>query len=70
MTLCVMGNQPHGSQAAPAALRAATAPGPDGPGRAGAQAAVTSLYEAHALGLLRLAHVMLGEATCLASRRL
>ncbi|MBO0775902.1 MAG: hypothetical protein J2P34_06265, partial [Actinobacteria bacterium] len=44
----------------PTAAAAASVPA----GRAGpaaAQAAVTALYEAHALGLIRLAHVMLGQ---------
>jgi RNA polymerase sigma-70 factor (sigma-E family) len=37
---------------------------PAGPGQAGAAAAgraVTQLYEAHALGMIRLAHIMLGD---------
>ena len=33
----------------------------DGPGRTGADEAVTALYRAHALGLIRLAHIMLGD---------
>jgi RNA polymerase sigma-70 factor (sigma-E family) len=43
----------------PAAVRTATTPGHQG--RPDAQAAVTALYEVHALGLVRLAHVMLGD---------
>ena len=35
--------------------------GPDGQAGAGAEAEVTALYEAHALGLVRLAYVMLGD---------
>jgi len=31
------------------------------PGRTGADEAVTALYQAHALGLIRLAHIMLGD---------
>lgn len=45
----------------PAAVPAATAAGPEHKGRPDAQAAVTALYEVHALGLVRLAHVMLGD---------
>jgi RNA polymerase sigma-70 factor (sigma-E family) len=37
------------------------APPPDGQDGATAEAAVTALYEAHALGLVRLAYVMLGD---------
>jgi RNA polymerase sigma factor (sigma-70 family) len=33
----------------------------DGSGRQGADEAVTALYRAHALGLIRLAHIMLGD---------
>ena len=32
-----------------------------GPVAGGAEAAVTALYEAHALGMIRLAHIMLGD---------
>jgi RNA polymerase sigma-70 factor (sigma-E family) len=35
--------------------------GPPGHGATGAEQAVTDLYEAHALGLIRLAHIMLGD---------
>jgi len=45
----------------PAAVPTATAAGPEHKGRPDAQAAVTALYEVHALGLVRLAHVMLGD---------
>src|SRR5260370_29742301 len=31
------------------------------PGLASAEGAVTALYQAHALGLIRLAHIMLGD---------
>jgi RNA polymerase sigma-70 factor (sigma-E family) len=60
MRLCVMGIQPEGS----AAALAADAPaGPDPADCAGAAAevAVTALYAEHALGLVRLAYVMLGD---------
>jgi RNA polymerase sigma-70 factor (sigma-E family) len=43
----------------PAAAKAAPPPG--GQDGAVAEAAVTALYEAHALGLVRLAYVMLGD---------
>ena len=36
-------------------------PEPTGPAAATAGAAVAALYEAHALGLIRLAHIMLGD---------
>ena len=55
MRLCVMGTQFQGSAAAVASR---TPGGPDG---AAAEAAVTALCEAHALGLVRLAYVMLGD---------
>jgi RNA polymerase sigma-70 factor (sigma-E family) len=48
----------------PAALTTPSAsilPGPAEQDGAGAEAAVTGLYEAHALGLVRLAYVMLGD---------
>jgi RNA polymerase sigma-70 factor (sigma-E family) len=54
MRLCVMGIQIRGSAAAVAAPRAG---GQD----AAAETAVTALYEEHALGLVRLAYVMLGD---------
>jgi RNA polymerase sigma-70 factor (sigma-E family) len=57
MRLCVMGNQPQGSSTALAAPK--EPPGPDPADRG--TAAVTALYEAHALGLVRLAYVMLGD---------
>ena len=50
-----MGIQFQGSAAAVAA------PPPGGRNAAAAEAAVTALYEAHALGLVRLAYVMLGD---------
>ena len=65
---------PHGPAAvgtagASAAARpvVSTAPGPVGgaaaarPVAGSAEAAVTALYEAHALGMIRLAHIMLGD---------
>jgi len=51
----------RGSPAALAARLASAVPGPAGPDGGGAEAAVTALYEAHALGLVRLAYVMLGD---------
>jgi RNA polymerase sigma-70 factor (sigma-E family) len=56
-----MGNHSRGLRTAPAAARGTVVPAPAGPGRPDAEAAVTALYEAHALGLVRLAHVMLGD---------
>jgi RNA polymerase sigma-70 factor (sigma-E family) len=56
-----MSNQSRGLRAASAAGRGTAVSGLAGPGQADAQAAVTALYEAHALGLVRLAHVMLGD---------
>ena len=44
----------HSGQAAPA--------GPARCPRPAADVAVTALYQAHALGLIRLAHIMLGDA--------
>jgi DNA-directed RNA polymerase specialized sigma24 family protein len=41
--------------------RAATRPGRAAAGNGQAESAVTVLYEAHALGLTRLAHIMLGD---------
>lgn len=74
MRLCAMGIDIRGSATGhsaqrPAASRAA-AGGADGEaaaaataGRdpAGAEAGVTALFEAHSLGLVRLAHIMLGD---------
>jgi RNA polymerase sigma-70 factor (sigma-E family) len=40
---------------------AAKAAGPDRADLAAAEAGVTALYQAHALGLMRLAHIMLGD---------
>jgi len=45
----------------PATARTAAAPAPERPDGADAEAAVTALYEVHALGLVRLAHVILGD---------
>ena len=39
----------------------AVASGPAGPAVTTAEAAVTALYQAHALGMIRLAHIMLGD---------
>jgi RNA polymerase sigma-70 factor (sigma-E family) len=61
MRLCVVDIQYRGSPAAPAAPPQSTPSGPAGQDGAGAEAAVTALYEAHALGLVRLAYVMLGD---------
>jgi RNA polymerase sigma-70 factor (sigma-E family) len=61
MRLCVMGIQPRGSTGALAAPQGPPGSGPAGRGGATAEAAVTALYEAHALGLVRLAYVMLGD---------
>ena len=44
-----------------AIVRAGRAPRPPGPDPATAEAAVTAIYQAHALGLIRLAHIMLGD---------
>ena len=55
MRLCVMGIQIRGSAAGVAA------PAAGGQDAAAAETAVTALYEAHALGLVRLAYVMLGD---------
>jgi RNA polymerase sigma-70 factor (sigma-E family) len=52
-----MGNQPRGSSGALAAPKEPPGPAPADPGTG----AVTALYEAHALGLVRLAYVMLGD---------
>jgi len=51
----------RGSAAALAAPLASAGPRPAGPDGAGAEAAVTALYQAHALGLVRLAYLMLGD---------
>jgi RNA polymerase sigma-70 factor (sigma-E family) len=61
MRLCVMGIQLRGSTGALAAPQGPPGPGPADPGSGAAEAAVTALYEAHALGLVRLAYVMLGD---------
>jgi RNA polymerase sigma-70 factor (sigma-E family) len=61
MRLCVMGIQPEGSAAALATPHAPAGSGPAGRNGAAPEAAVTALYEAHALGLVRLAYVMLGD---------
>ena len=61
MRLCVMGIQPEASAAALAAPHASAGSGPVGRNGAAAEAAVTALYEEHALGLVRLAYVMLGD---------
>ena len=42
-------------------LSSAVAPGPGGLPVTAAEAAVTALYQAHALGMIRLAHIMLGD---------
>ena len=44
----------------PHAASAAEAAWPDRADPAAAEAGVTALYQAHALGLMRLAHIMLG----------
>jgi RNA polymerase sigma-70 factor (sigma-E family) len=56
-----MNLRPRGSAAALAAPLAGTGSGPAGQDGADAEAAVTALYQAHALGLVRLAYVMLGD---------
>lgn len=48
-------------QAAAPALRPGASPGRPAELRTEAEAAVTALYQQHALGLTRLAHVMLGD---------
>lgn len=60
MSLCVMGIQPPGPPP-PRAAGATTARAPGAPDLAEAEVAVTALYQVHALGLVRLAHVMLGD---------
>jgi len=55
-----MGIQPPRPLPSPAA-GATTARAPGAPDLAEAEAAVTALYQEHALGLVRLAHVMLGD---------
>jgi RNA polymerase sigma-70 factor (sigma-E family) len=52
-----MNPDPYG----PATVAAAGAPAATGPAASSAEAAVTALYEAHALGMIRLAHIMLGD---------
>jgi RNA polymerase sigma-70 factor (sigma-E family) len=42
-------------------LSSAVAAGPGGPPVTTAETAVTALYQAHALGMIRLAHIMLGD---------
>jgi hypothetical protein len=61
MRLCVMGIQPEGSAAALAMPHVPAGSGPADRGGAAAEASVTALYEGHALGLVRLAYVMLGD---------
>lgn len=56
--LWYMESTPRGSAAAFATAGHA---GPGGYGPPSAEGAVTELYEAHALGLIRLAHIMLGD---------
>jgi RNA polymerase sigma-70 factor (sigma-E family) len=56
-----MSIQPQGSTGALAEPQGPPGSGSAGRGRAAAEAAVTALYEAHALGLVRLAYVMLGD---------
>ena len=51
----------RGSAAALAAPLASAGPGPAEQDGADAEAAVTALYQAHALGLVRLAYLMLGD---------
>jgi RNA polymerase sigma-70 factor (sigma-E family) len=53
-----MESNPRGSAAA---FAAAEHTGPGGYDAVCAERAVTELYEAHALGLIRLAHIMLGD---------
>lgn len=45
----------------PSAVGTAGARGAAEPPGSAAEAAVTTLYEAHALGMIRLAHIMLGD---------
>jgi RNA polymerase sigma-70 factor (sigma-E family) len=52
-----MNPNPHG----PAAVDTADAREAAGPPVGTAEGAVTALYEAHALGMIRLAHIMLGD---------
>lgn len=66
MRLCVMGSYIRASTPGLSAAGAAHRPGPRrdvpaGRDEASAEAAVTALYQAHALGLIRLAHIMLGS---------
>jgi Sigma-70 region 2 len=52
---------PAGLTSPTATMRAEQAAGPDGRDAASAEAGVTALYQAHALGLIRLAHIMLDD---------
>jgi RNA polymerase sigma-70 factor (sigma-E family) len=57
---------PHGPAAmgtadAPTAAAPVVSAAAAGPVVSGAEEAVTALYEAHALGMIRLAHIMLGD---------
>jgi RNA polymerase sigma factor (sigma-70 family) len=52
-----MNPNPHG----PATVDATGAPTAGRPPAGAAEVAVTALYEAHALGMIRLAHIMLGD---------
>ena len=63
MRLCVMDIDSPGFLTAPPGRRPADVAGAGGRGQAAAAPAVTALYQAHALGLVRLAHVMLGNRT-------
>jgi len=60
-----MNPNPHGpavgTAGAPAAAGPRVSTAVAGPADGGAEAAVTALYEAHALGMIRLAHIMLGD---------
>lgn len=61
MRLCVMSFRHRGSPAALTAPLATGGPGPAEQDGADPEAAVTALYRAHALGLVRLAYLMLGD---------
>src|ERR1700721_3758780 len=61
-----MNPSPHGTASvdtagAPAAARLPVSAAGAGPLVSAAEEAVTALYEAHALGMIRLAHIMLGD---------
>jgi DNA-directed RNA polymerase specialized sigma24 family protein len=57
-----MGIDMRGGTAAAAARHSATGGGvPAGRDEVSAEAGVAALYQAHALGLIRLAHIMLGD---------